>query len=91
MSLLNNIFKFSFCFSLLYQCIIISLTPSTNSAVYNKSSAMLCADIIAERLLCHCYDDLSPSKILRFAKFINYFCSKFAWPNFLLLLLCHTD
>ena len=89
MSLLNNLFKFLFCFSLLYQCII-SLTPLTNSAIYNKSLAMLCADIIAERLLCHCYNDLFPSKILRFAKFINYFCLKFAWPKFL-LLLCHID
>ena len=81
MSLLNNFFKFSFCFSLLYQCMI-SLIPSTNSAIYNQSSVMLCADIIAEKLFCQCYNYLSPSKIIWFAKCIIHFCSKFAWPNF---------
>ena len=90
MSLLNNLFKFSFCFSLLYQCMI-SIFSLTNSAFYNQSSAMLYADIKAEKLLFQCYNyNLSPSKILRFTKCSFYFYSKFAWLKFHLLLLCRT-
>ena len=54
MSRLNNFFKFSFRFPLVYQCMI-TLIPyynqlrDTNSAIYDHLSAMLYADNIAER------------------------------------------
>ena len=65
---------------------MISIFPSTNSVIYYQSSSILCADIIAEKLLFHCYNyNSSPSKILQFTLLLEICMSKIS----LIIILSH--